>query len=213
MAALMDKNPAESSAPAPAEAQKIQMLATVKSDRSRNKPASMADEAQAPAKANAPALAAPQQSITADTAKQYGAASIVASPAPAAAPPAAAPAPAPARAARRLESRENELLDSGDVLAKEKKSSGNAAAIVSDSFEQPAPAAARMAAPQPAQAERGLMQSAKDEASTASLRPEEWLNRIKRLKQEGRREEAKKDLAAFKKRYPDYPVPEGIEVR
>ena len=64
-----------------------------------------------------------------------------------------------------------------------------------------------MTVPQPVQTKRSL---SKDDAITS---PEDWLDRIKKLKQEGRLEEAKKELDAFKKRYPDFPVPEALQTR
>jgi hypothetical protein len=39
--------------------------------------------------------------------------------------------------------------------------------------------------------------------------PEQWLERIARLRQEGRHDEADKALAEFRKRYPDYKIPEA----
>lgn len=46
--------------------------------------------------------------------------------------------------------------------------------------------------------------------ASAPLAPGPWLARIEKLKREGKREAAKKDLAAFMKRYPDYPIPKGL---
>ena len=84
--------------------------------------------------------------------------------------------------------------------------------MVSDSSEQRAPAAAR-ATCNPLQPDRSVMQPSRDEAGEASLRPEDWLIRIQRLKQQGKLDEARKELAAFKKRYPDYRIPEALELR
>ena len=111
-------------------------------------------------------------------------------------------------AAKRMELMERADVDSGIALSKEKKAVAHAEGNLSDAFEQLAPAAA---APAPVQLNRSLMQPLKDEASVANLRPEDWLLRIKKLKQEGKLVEAKKDLAAFKKRYPDYSVPEALD--
>jgi hypothetical protein len=52
-----------------------------------------------------------------------------------------------------------------------------------------------------------------DQEDTASARvkeetPEQWLARIEKLRAEGKIEEAQKSLAEFKKRYPDYAVPD-----
>lgn len=129
------------------------------------------------------------------------------------APAARAIAEPPADAGRRLELRESAEAESGMALAKEKKASAAAGGDSSDAIAPRAPAAATMAAPAPAQQARALMQPLKDEASAASLSPQDWLARIQKLKQQGKLEEARKDLAAFKQRYPDYPVPEAIEFR
>jgi len=40
--------------------------------------------------------------------------------------------------------------------------------------------------------------------------PEQWLERIAQLRQQGRHEEADKALAEFRKRYPDYKMPEAM---
>lgn len=69
----------------------------------------------------------------------------------------------------------------------------------------PAAPAARMAAA-PAMAD----QLSKTEE--APLNPAEWLKQIKALQQAGKQEEAKKELVAFKKRYPDYPIPKAMEM-
>jgi hypothetical protein len=57
------------------------------------------------------------------------------------------------------------------------------------------------------------MQPLTEATGEASMRPEDWLIRIRRLKQQGKLDEAKKELAAFKKRHPDYQIPEALEVR
>ncbi len=48
-------------------------------------------------------------------------------------------------------------------------------------------------------------------ADAANLSPEDSLARIRQLKQQGKLEEAKKELAAFRKRYPDYAVPADLK--
>jgi hypothetical protein len=40
--------------------------------------------------------------------------------------------------------------------------------------------------------------------------PEAWLERIAKLRDEGRHAEARESLAAFKKRYPDHPLPDAL---
>ena len=46
-------------------------------------------------------------------------------------------------------------------------------------------------------------------AEQAAELPERWLERVVQLRKEGRHEEAEKQLAEFRKRYPDYKVPES----
>ena len=123
----------------------------------------------------------------------------------------AAPSPAPAAAAQRPREpadRERGEREQG-VLAKEKKATGRAETNAADAFQQVAPAAARMA--QPGKQEENL--SLQDQASVANKPMEDWLARIKLLQQQGKLDEARKELAAFRKRYPDYPVPKTLELR
>lgn len=121
--------------------------------------------------------------------------------------PAAPMAAAPAPVARRSELREEAAPQSAGTLAKEKKSNDVGGSSLTDALEPRAPAAAVLASPPTVQLERALK---KDEADKASMRPEDWLARIGKLKQEGKLEEAKKELAEFKKRYPEYPVPTAL---
>lgn len=44
----------------------------------------------------------------------------------------------------------------------------------------------------------------------AAVSPEQWLQGIVDLKRQGRDEEAEKQLGDFRKRYPDYRIPEAI---
>jgi hypothetical protein len=44
----------------------------------------------------------------------------------------------------------------------------------------------------------------------AAASPEQWLQGIDDLKRQGRHDEAERELAEFRKRYPDYRVPEAI---
>jgi hypothetical protein len=44
----------------------------------------------------------------------------------------------------------------------------------------------------------------------ATLTPEAWLKRITELRKEGREREAQESLAEFRKRYPDYKIPEAL---
>lgn len=124
----------------------------------------------------------------------------------------AAPA-APAAAAPRVQVLERAMGDKEMALSKEKKSATRAEESVRDTYQQPAPAAAGMLAPEPARVARPMAAPMKDEASAASQRPEDWIARIKLLKQQGKLDEARRELAEFRKRYPDYVVPEAAEIR
>lgn len=199
--AAADEKLAEPASPAPEERAAVQM-AQPEPENTRTEPAPMADKAEVRSEANAPMLAAPKESRAAGANPP--------SAAPTAAPsPVAVPLQAPA--AKRMELLERTDADNGVAQSKEKKTSDYTEGGVSNSLEQRAPAAAGMTAPQPAQPGRSLAQPLKEEASEAS--PEGWLLRIQRLKQQGKLDEARKELAAFKKRYPEYRVPEAFEVR
>lgn len=120
-----------------------------------------------------------------------------------------AASPAPVLAAKRL--RESAEAERDISLLQEKQAVAQAQNFVSDSLDRRAPAA-------PVSAENALVKSSADEAiankpDEAKPRPEKWLARIKRLKQQGKMEDAAKELAAFKKRYPDYPVPAAYEIK
>jgi resuscitation-promoting factor RpfA len=80
-----------------------------------------------------------------------------------------------------------------------------------------APAAARAAGalresattPQSAEVARGLSPSAAV-ADAKERTPEKWLDDIRKLRIEGKMAEADRELAEFKKRYPDYRLPEDL---
>ncbi|HET7364313.1 MAG TPA: hypothetical protein VFJ70_12170 [Burkholderiales bacterium] len=63
------------------------------------------------------------------------------------------------------------------------------------------------AAPQ-LQRSMGAQRSAASAALRDEVPPDEWLTRIARLRELGRDEEADKELARFRERYPDYRIPE-----
>ena len=46
--------------------------------------------------------------------------------------------------------------------------------------------------------------------SQAPLTPEAWLERIAELRKQNRMREAEESLAEFRKRYPDYKIPEAL---
>ena len=98
------------------------------------------------------------------------------------APPAAAPAPPPEEASNRA--RAKARADAEQAQAREET---------------------RAAAPTPARAASDRLASA---AAVAS--PEQWLQGIADLRRQGRHEEADRQLAEFRKRYPDYRIPDAI---
>ena len=222
--ATLDKSLAEQVSPATEARNKIQPMAKAKSELASTERASIAGQSEAPAKQGLQEFAAPKQaagiigSVNETVAPSaQNAAGMVNMPQ---SPPVvesgrleralkSAPSAAPAFAAKHL--REPVEIDQGAALAKEKKVVGNADSYVSDALEQNAPAPARMAAPAAAQLEDGLPLN--DKADLANLSKADWLARIKNLQQQGKLDEAKKELAAFKKRYPDHPIPKALEMR
>ena len=175
-------------------------------------PAAMAPAAKAsrPPEAPAPQGAAPEP------------AAAMAKPAPAAetkpvgamrVAPAAPAASPPAVAEQRAPLQDQAASGRVQVFKSEKKSKSRSEGIVADQAAPPAETAAQMAAPAPVQPAAEADGYLKEDASTANLPPKEWLARIRQLKQQGKLDEARKELAAFKKRYPDYPVPKTLEMR
>ena len=66
-------------------------------------------------------------------------------------------------------------------------------------------------APQPRAALRSRAEATTGAVSGfATASPEQWLQGIADLKRQGRDDEAEKQLAEFRKRYPDYRIPEAI---
>ena len=77
------------------------------------------------------------------------------------------------------------------------------------------PQAAAPAAPAPAAEPMAAMRSRAEATAGAASRfaaaaPEQWLQAIDDLKRQGQHDEAEKELAEFRKRYPDYHIPEAI---
>jgi hypothetical protein len=77
--------------------------------------------------------------------------------------------------------------------------------------------AAPQATPPPSTAARAApqvkpMPDARVFGSVAALQlsPERWLEQIAELRKQGKHEEADKALAEFRKRYPDYRIPEAV---
>ena len=116
---------------------------------------------------------------------------------------------APEVAAKR--SRSDGLMDSAQesVLSVKKKAESYEQGVGNNLLE--APAAATMAAPAPAARESAELK--KDPPGAAYSSPEEWLAHIRSLKQQGKLDEAKIELANFKQRYPNHPVPGELEIR
>jgi hypothetical protein len=111
---------------------------------------------------------------------------------------------APASAAGTLsQSREDASGERENRMRQERPSSGMAAA----------PAPQRQIQSEQMQPRDQVQQ--KDEvqpqarAKAAEEPPEKWLERIAQLRQQGRHDEADKALAEFRKRYPDYRIPEA----
>jgi outer membrane biosynthesis protein TonB len=121
--------------------------------------------------------------------------------APSAAPAAPAPAPAPAEAENRA------------------RAMARADAQPAPAHPPPAPPAWPRPDAEQAQARQEAGRAAATPARAASDRlasaaalqsPEQWLMGIDDLKRQGRHEEAEKQLAEFRKRYPNYRIPEAI---
>lgn len=82
-----------------------------------------------------------------------------------------------------------------------------------DSVAADAARSAPASAPAPAAA--GAVAESRLSATVAKiaqspLTPEAWLERIAELRKQNRKREADESLAEFKKRYPDYRIPEAL---
>jgi hypothetical protein len=118
-------------------------------------------------------------------------------------------AEAPAALAEKQESMQAATRSSGAGMEVKKKARAEEEA--SNYAAQPKALAGAIIVPVSAVAPSAPEVAAK--ADVANLRPEEWIARIRQLKQQGKLDVAKKELAAFKKRYPAYVVPKDIEFR
>jgi hypothetical protein len=177
--------PLPQSAPAPAlrEEQKLREQAPQKAPPETLQYAPLAKRAEKPAEE-------PKNEAPAATAKNQAPAEAARSQAPAAA---RDQAPAASVAGTLSQSREDALGERENRMRQ----------------ERPGSAVAPSAAP-PARRElqRDAIQ-AKGRANFADEPPEKWLERIAQLRQQGRHDEADKALAEFRKRYPDYRIPEA----
>jgi len=150
----------------------------------------------------------------------------------------AAPAQTMRRKAESRPRSERESRPSRDRSARidrDADSRQNSAAGKMDAADTPASVAAAVpgpalkqlegTAPPEAMAERneGLADAVQEKRAAAQLRkeaapssarptdaPEEWLNRIGELLRDGKTSEAREQLAGFRKRYPDYRLPEAL---
>lgn len=116
----------------------------------------------------------------------------------------ALPAPAPAR------------RDEAENMEKKSDAVAAPAAPAPESGMRAAPeaaSAARAPVEAPAYRDRADANRAKSEVRMQEAAPESpraWLERIARLRREGRIEEADKALEAFRKRHPDFEIPEAL---
>jgi len=120
---------------------------------------------------------------------------VMQTPRPAASPP--APARDQAKPAAGAEAAAE--VAAADALAESRMRSDIAAKPTSRASAAPTPAAAGAAA------ESSVLAG---KLAKAELSPQAWLERIAELRKQGRTREAEESLAEFKKRYPDYRVPE-----
>lgn len=116
---------------------------------------------------------------------------------------------APARAAAREQAKPNAGAKASsevaavDAIAESRARSDIAAKPGSRALAAPAPTAAGGIAQAPMRSEVAA------KLAKIELTPEAWLARIAELRKEGRRREADESLAEFRKRYPDYKIPEA----
>jgi hypothetical protein len=120
---------------------------------------------------------------------------------------------APRRSQERAASAETAASAPAEVVARAPAEAAAAAppALAADSIrDRTAAGAVERAgerAPVAAAAAPRALASAKLAEPTT---PEAWLERITELKKQGREREAQESLAEFKKRYPDYKIPEAL---
>jgi hypothetical protein len=186
-AAKVQEAPATPSAPPPAPAKRAAQAADATVAAPRPEPVAVPFPASPPAERQAPPEA--EASARGDRARENAA------------------------LAKELEQRQAELerrvAEEGRRSAAQRLQSAPAPAAV------PPPAPAPMAKPAPTR-ERALAdrpagrlerEAASGLAEQKVRTPEEWLEDIRRLKVQGRTEDVAKELAEFRKRYPDYKLP------
>ena len=115
----------------------------------------------------------------------------------------AASAPAPARELARPAAGAEAAAEvaAADALAESRMRSDIAAKPTSRASAAPAPAPAAAGVGAETNVPAGKM-------AKAELSPQAWLERIAELRKQGRTREAEESLAEFRKRYPDYRIPE-----
>lgn len=125
---------------------------------------------------------------------------------------ASAPAPAEQHAAQPMEEQKQKLERQAPFAASPspapqvapQAAPPVAASRMEERARESAPAAGARA-PEAARADRALGKIGEQ----ATEPPEKWLERIAALRKEGKHEEADKALEEFRKRYPDYRIPES----
>ena len=112
-------------------------------------------------------------------------------------------APAPARELARPAAGAEAAAEvaAADALAESRMRSDIAAKPTSRASAAPAPAPAAAGVGAETNVPAGKM-------AKAELSPQAWLERIAELRKQGRTREAEESLAEFRKRYPDYRIPE-----
>jgi hypothetical protein len=125
---------------------------------------------------------------------------VMETPRPAAPPPAVAREQAKPAAGAKASSE----VAAADAVAESRARSDIAAKPGSRALEAPAPTAAGGIAQAPMRSEVAA------KLAKIELTPEAWLARIAELRKEGRQREADESLAEFRKRYPDYKIPEAL---
>ena len=111
---------------------------------------------------------------------------------PSAAPSPASAAPATAASESPVEREKSAMSESGKVVAGTKAAASADAAIAS----------------------RGAVQALRkqEQAAAVPLQPDDWLRKIDHLLRDGKEADAREQLLGFHKQFPQYPVPERLQV-
>ena len=118
--------------------------------------------------------------------------------------------PPPPELQKSLAEAPNPPATARDEIARQ-SAAGALASRVEPARPQPAPAPqARAAAPRVQAATAEKAESAPKLAASSNLSPEQWLQGIADLRWQGYQDEADRQLAEFRKRYPDYRIPEPM---